>query len=214
MSSEPTLFVVDDDAAVTDAIERLAHVVGIRVECFANAPAFLEQFDPERPGCLVLDVSMPGMSGLELQQRLRAENSSLPIILITGHADIPMCVQAMRQGAFHFLEKPFRPAELVTLVRSAFECDARHRQSAESQERIACKLAALTPDERQILNMVLEGQVNKEVALELDVSVRTVQLRLSRIMRKMGVSTRPALIRLMLPIFRKALDQELLDPVS
>jgi two-component system, LuxR family, response regulator FixJ len=193
---EPTVFVIDDDPAVLRSLRALLTVVFPRVECFSSAREFLEACVPERPGCLVLDVAMPEMSGLELQERLRREGIELPIVFITAHGNVQMAVEAMQKGAVDFLEKPFREQELWESVRKALEIDSRERLRKAGQKEIEDRLARLTPGERRVLDLILEGKSNREIAVELTLSVRTVEDRRARLMRKMEAQSIAELVRL------------------
>ena len=147
---EPTVFVVDDDAGVLDAMRILLRSIGLRAETYQSADDFLEDYDHEVPGCLVLDVRMPGMSGMELQEKLAEMGSSTPIIFVTAHGDVPMAVEAVKGGAIDFVQKPFRDQELLDKIQHAIELDANSRAERESREEIAARIAALTPRERQV----------------------------------------------------------------
>src|SRR5580693_9426339 len=168
--AEPIVFVVDDDPAARSAAESLLHSVGLRVEAFASASAFLERTLPDAPCCLVLDVRLPGVSGIELQRDLTARGVTIPIIFITGHGDIPMSVEAMKAGAMEFLTKPFRGQVLLDAIHKAIERDraARHEQSktAELRQRVA----TLTPREREVMQLVISGLLNKQIAAEMRTS--------------------------------------------
>jgi len=196
MPSDPTVFIVDDDPAVTRALCELVELIDLKAEAYQSADEFLKACRPTGPGCLVLDVRMPGMSGLELQQELLAAGISLPIIMITGHGDIRMAVEAMSAGAFNFLEKPFRTQELCDNIQKAIRLDRdrwRHRQrQAESEQR----LAKLTPAECEVLELVVAGKTNKMMAEELGLSVRAIEDRRARMMRNLGVKTRAELVEL------------------
>lgn len=199
MPSDPTVFIVDDDPAVTRALSELIELIDLKAEAYQSADEFLQACRPTGPGCLVLDVRMPGMSGLELQQELLAAGISLPIIMITGHGDIRMAVEAMSAGAFNFLEKPFRTQELCDNIQKAIRLDQdrwRHRQrQAESEQR----LAKLTPAECEVLELVVAGKTNKMMAEELGLSVRAIEDRRARMMRNLGVKTRAELVELASP---------------
>lgn len=196
MIVEPTVYVIDDDQALREQLTFTIESVGLRVEAFASAEDFLASFDRKRPGCLVLDVRMPGMDGLELQDRLRAEESILPIILVTGHGDIPMTVRAMRAGAVDFLEKPFREQQLLECIRLAIE---RNRRShCRQAERAAARnrVANLTDREREVMDLVVAGGQNKTIATELSLSHKTVECHRTKIMSKTQAKSVPDLIRL------------------
>jgi len=194
--SEPTVFLVDDDPAVLRSLSALVKVVFPRVEAFRSAHEFLQAYEPGQPGCLVLDVAMPGMNGLELQRRLIDNRCDLPIIFVTGHANVQMAVGAMQNGAVNFLEKPFREHDLWESVRKAMEMDERNRRRLDRRHLVEERLASLSDGERHVLDMILDGKPNKEIATELELSIRTVEDRRSRLMRKMGAGSLAELIQL------------------
>jgi two-component system response regulator FixJ len=193
----PTVFVVDDEEPVGDSIAMLLRTVGLRTKVYQDARAFLQEYQPEMPGCLLLDVRMPKMSGLELQQELINRNVTLPVIFITGHGDVPMAVEAMRAGALDFIQKPFNDDELIRRVQKALEEDARERALLQRTEEIERRWADLTPREREIAQRIAEGHANKRIAADLDISARTVELHRARILQKMGVRAVAQLVRLM-----------------
>lgn len=195
---EPTVFVVDDDAGVLDALRILLRSVGLRAETYPSADDFLENFDQEAPGCLVLDVRMPGMSGMELQEKLAEIGSSTPIIFVTAHGDVPMAVEAVKAGAIDFIQKPFRDQELLDKIQHAIELDANSRAERESKEEIAARIATLTPREREVMDLVVAGKLNKLIARELGISQRTVEIHRARVMQKMQVSSVSQLVQLVI----------------
>src|SRR5690606_7050922 len=154
----PTIFIVDDDAAVRDALKLLLRSVGQAVETFGSAQEFLDAYSEDRPGCLVLDIRMPGMSGLELQQKLNERHSILPIIFITGHGDVPMAVEAMQAGAVDFIQKPFRDQDLIDRINQALEKDSGNRAALGERNDIRRRLDTLTPREREVLDLVVHGK--------------------------------------------------------
>ncbi len=184
--SEPsgTVFVVDDDEPVRDSIGLLLDTVDITYESYASAQDFLDAYDRSRTGCLVLDIRMPGMSGLELQDHLIAENAPIPIVFITGHGDIPMAVEAMKKGAVDFIRKPFRDQELLDRIHEALSMDEENRQSFADLEEIRKRVDSLTPREMEVFQRVAEGQANKVVAIDLSISERTVEIHRSQVMQK------------------------------
>ena len=194
--TEPTVFVVDDDDAVRDSLLELVDSVGLAVEAFASAQAFLDSYDASRPGCLVLDIRMPGMSGLDLQDRLADTGSVLPIIFITGHGDIPMAVRAMQRGAVDFIQKPFRDQELLDRINDALEKGHRSFAVQELQAEFATRLATLTQREREVMEMIVNGKANKVIAIDLGLSQRTVELHRSRVMEKMRARSLAELVRM------------------
>jgi RNA polymerase sigma factor (sigma-70 family) len=191
----PTVFVVDDDPGVGDSMHVLLESAGLDSETFSSAVEFLEAYDPGRPGCLVLDVRMPDMSGPELQAHLREMGSILPIIFITAHGDVPTAVEAVKAGATDFLEKPFRYQELLEKVQVALEEDARNRAALEDLSKIRTRLGSLTPREREVMELVVEGKPNKNIARALGISQRTVEIHRSRVMEKMKVRSLSMLVR-------------------
>ena len=193
---DATIFVVDDDHAVRKSLDVLLRSVGLPVETFRSAQEFLDAYDPARPGCLVLDVRMPGMSGLELQQTLRARGTDIPVIIITGHGDVPVATRALKDGAIEFLEKPFSKQILLEQVREALKRDAAHRSRCSQQQNLTSRLALLTPRERQVMELVVAGKVSKEVAAELGLSKKTVDVHRARVMHKLQVETLAELVEL------------------
>lgn len=186
---DPCVFLIDDDPAVRTSVSLLLSSMGHAVEAFEGAQQFLDGYRKGRPGCIVVDVRMPGLSGLELQGRLKEAGISLPVIVITGYGDIPMAVRAMQAGAVTFLEKPFREQELWENVQRAIELDAESRRRAGRRAQWEERLARLTNAERQVLDRVVAGQPNKQIAAELGVSQRTVEVRRANVMRKMEVAS-------------------------
>ena len=170
--------------------------IGLEAETFPGAAAFLEAYDPDRSGCLVLDIRMPGMSGLDLQRRLNEANAILPIIFITGHGDVPVAVRAMRAGAVDFLQKPFDEQDLLDRIHQALENDARHRRELAEKDLILGRIASLTPRERQVMDLVVAGLANKNVAGRLGVSRRTVEIHRARVMAKMQATSLAHLVRM------------------
>jgi len=194
--TEPTVFIVDDDDAVRQALRMLMRSVQLPVEAFPSAQAFLDVYTPNRPGCLVLDVRMPRMSGIELQERLRQLDSALPIIFMTGHGDAPMAVQAMRSGAFDFLEKPFRDQDIIDRVHLALDHDRDQREQAIRRKEIVERLETLTNREREIMERIVAGDANKVIAADLQMSQRTVEIHRGRVMEKMSAESLAHLVRM------------------
>lgn len=195
---EPTVFIVDDDPGIRKAMQLLLKSVGLRSEIFASGDEFLARFDPERPGCLILDIRMPGLGGLELQERLLGAGNSLPIIFITGHADVPMAVEAMHKGAFDFVQKPVRDQELLERIKAALGSDRRARSEQARRAGVAARLGTLTVREREVMDLVVTGKPNKVIAYELGVSQRTVEIHRARVMVKMQARSLPDLVRMTL----------------
>jgi two-component system response regulator FixJ len=196
----PTVFVVDDDMAVLDSVKFLLRSVDLDAEVFSSAGDFLEAYDPDKPGCLVLDVRMPGMSGLDLQERLASLESTLPIIFVTAHGDIPMAVDAIKAGAADFIQKPFRDQELLDKIQLALEQNAHLRAMVADQEGIASRISSLTPREREVMNLVVAGKANKVIASELGISQRTVEIHRARVMSKMQADSVSELVQMVVRI--------------
>ena len=193
-----TVFVVDDDAGVRSSIRMLLRSIGLAATPVASAQEFLAAFDPAQPGCLVLDIRMPGMSGMELQQELNLRGATIPVIFITGHGDVPMAVEAMQHGAFDFLQKPFRDQDLIDRVQKALARDQETRAALQKHDQIRQRLASLTPREMEVLELMTKGQQNKVMAAELGLSQRTVEIHRAHVMEKMGVSSVAQLVRMVL----------------
>ena len=195
---EPTVFVVDDDRAMRDSLSWLLDSVGLRVRSYATAAEFLADHDPAQPGCLVLDVRMPGMSGLDLQAELARRGVELPTIVITGHAEVSMAVRAVKAGAIDFIEKPFSDQLLLDRVRQALEIDLEAREVRRRREDARRRLATLTAREREVLDLVVAGKANKEIASALGLSTKTVEVHRAHVMSKMCVDSLAELIRITL----------------
>ncbi len=196
MSTRPTVYVVDDDDAVRDALGVLLEGAGLAVDTLSGARAFLERGEYARPGCLVADVRMPGMSGLDLQEALRSRGITLPVILITGHGDVPMAIRAMKCGAVDFLEKPFDAATLVQRVRDAVVRDSEQMRMCECLRRLSERMARLSPREREVMDGVVAGKLNKAIAAELRISQSTVETHRKRVMEKLGAGNISDLVRI------------------
>jgi len=193
-----TVFLVDDDDAVRDSVSLLMRSAGLRTRQFDSASAFLEGYDRDQPGCLLLDVRMPGMSGLELQKELNKRNHTLPIVFISAHGDIPMAVEAVRRGAVDFIQKPFDDLELLSKVKQALA--SSEQRFAEETERleICRRTASLTAREREVMSQVVKGKANKVIASDLGVSQRTVEIHRARVMEKMQAASLAQLVRMVL----------------
>jgi len=197
-SPTPTVFIVDDDEAVRSSLRLLIRSVGLQAQAFASAPEFLDGYDPRHPGCLVLDVRMPGMSGLELQQQLNQRGATIPVVFISGHGDVPMAVEAMQHGAFDFLQKPFRDQDLLDRVQRAMAFDANSRAHLALSGEIRERLAQLTPREQQVMKLVTRGKANKVIGADLGVSQRTVEIHRAHVMEKMQARSLAELVRMSL----------------
>lgn len=195
MLNEPTVFVVDDDQAVRDSLCWLIEAEGINVKACESANEFLEAYDPHWPGCLVLDVRLPGMSGLDLQRELTNRNITLPIIIITGHGDVPTAVRALKAGAVDFMEKPFSDETLIKRVHSAIEQDSNDRRHSAERQSIQQRIASLTPRERQVLDLVVQGKLNKQIAADLHLSQKTVEAHRANLMSKMQATNVADLVK-------------------
>jgi two-component system response regulator FixJ len=198
VNDEPTVFLVDDDPAVLRSMTALVKVVFPWVEPYSSAAEFLSAYRPGRPGCLVLDVAMPRMSGLELHRKLIEDKSDLPVVFVSGHGNVQMAVEAMQAGAVNFLEKPFREQELWDSIRRGFELDERNRRRKARRCQAEQRISRLTAAEREVLDLILEGRLNKEIAAELGLSIRTVEDRRARLMKKTQVNSVAELVQLAL----------------
>jgi len=190
------VFVVDDDAGVRQMISRMVRSIGLRAETYASVQEFLDLYDRRQTGCLVLDVRMPGLSGLDLQERLTAIEAPLPIIFITGHGDIAMGVRAMKRGAVDFIEKPFQDQVLLDAIHAALARAVELRSVTAARDDARKRLATLTPREREVLALVVAGKLNKQIAARLGTAEQTIKMHRGRLMRKMGADSLPALVRL------------------
>lgn len=196
MNSEPTVFVVDDDPAARALVASLLQVIFPRVRSFASACEFLQQYDPSCPGCLVLDVAMPGMSGLELYRHMRESDILLPVVFLTGHGNVRMAVEAMRDGAVNFLEKPFKEQDLWDSVRGAMDRDGVDRRKKIEQDELERHMATLSRGEHDVLGLILAGKYNKQIAAQLKLSIRTIEDRRARLMKKLHVGSVVELVQL------------------
>ncbi len=193
--SEPTVFVVDDDASVRKSLRALMNSAGLRTEAYATGSEFLDAYDGQRPGCLILDLRLgAGQDGLSLQDELRRQGSPLPIIVLTGHATVTASVRALKNGAFDFLRKPVVPKRLLQRVHEAIEADRKYREEAATRIEVAKRIASLTPRERQVMDLLVGGKTSKEVAVALAMSVRTAEGHRRRVLGKMGASSAAHLV--------------------
>ena len=193
---EPTVFLVDDDHAMRDALGLLLDTAGFNTVSFSSATEFLERYDASQPGCLVLDIRMPGMSGMELQEALVEQTAGLPIIFLTGHGNVSMSAKAFRTGAIDFLEKPFDEAVLLERIHEALGIDKTNRESAARHAHASSRLSVLTPREREVMLLLVAGNTNKEIAAKLDLSTRTIETHRGRVMEKTGVQSVAELVEL------------------
>jgi FixJ family two-component response regulator len=190
------VFVIDDDASMRDAVSRLLNAVGLTVQTFASAREFLAGRLPDVPGCVVLDVRLPGLSGLDLQREMVERGIHIPVIFITGHGDIPMSVQAMKAGAVEFLTKPFRDQDLLDAVRSGIQLDRQGRKERAELAELRDGLRQLTPREREVMSLVVAGLLNKQIALRLGTSEKTIKIHRSHVMQKMRADSLADLVRM------------------
>ena len=197
----PTIYVIDDDNSMRQAVTLLLKTVGYKPVSFAHPEEFLAKHDPTVHGCVVTDIRMPQMSGLEIQQHLNRAGTTLPVVFISGHGDVPMAVQAMRDGAFDFLTKPFRDQQLLDCINQALAQDAENRAAVERHADIRDRCESLTPREREIFGLVVEGKANKVIAIDLGLSERTVEIHRSNVMEKMGARSVAQLVKMYLTIF-------------
>jgi len=195
-AQEPIVFVVDDDESVRNSLRRLLMSVGLAVEVFPSAQAFLDSVRPDAPGCLVLDVQLPGLSGLDLQTELTNTDTALPIVFLTGHGDIPMSVKAMKAGAVEFLTKPFRERDLVDAIRSAIDRDRAARLERLELAELRQRYGSLTPREREVMAKIVAGMINKQIAAEFGTSLVTVKEQRGQVMLKMQVTSLADLVRI------------------
>lgn len=204
MPSDAIVYVVDDDASVRDALRFLVESVDLRVEACASAQAFLEAYDGSAPGCLVLDVRLRGMSGLDLQAELGRRGIQIPTIIVTGHGDVPMAVRAMKMGAIDFVEKPFNEQQLLDRIQQAIDVDREHRRNGEERAHLQSLLTTLSPREREVMDLLVLGKANKEVAEHLGLSTRTVEGHRARLMEKLGCESLAELVRISLVCSQQA----------
>lgn len=194
--NKPTVFVVDDEEAVRDSLQWLLESKGLKVALFDSAETFLAAYSPSQPGCLVVDVRMPGMSGLELQEKLAELHYSLPVIFITGHGDVPMAVQAVKHGAIDFLEKPFNDKDLLAIIERSLEHDRQQRERLQQANSAQSRLASLTPREREVMELVVAGKLNKLIADQLNISIKTVEAHRAKVMEKVGAHSLAELVQI------------------
>ena len=196
----PTVYIVDDDNGVRSSIRVLMKSVGLPAVTFGSAQEFLAAYNPVQAGCVVLDIRMPGMSGLELQEALNERGAVIPVIFVTGHGDVPMAVEAMRHGAFDFLQKPFRDQDLIDRVQQALARDRDTRDGLKEHGKIRARIASLTPREKEVLDLLTLGKANKMMAQDLGLSQRTVEIHRAHVMEKMGARSVAQLVRMVMDL--------------
>ncbi len=200
MILKPTVYIVDDDVAVRHFLSNLIRSVDLRTEEFASSQEFLGSYQPIQPGCLLLDIRMPGMSGLELQSELRARGITLPVIILTGHSNVQVAVHAMKAGAVDFIEKPFNNELLLDRVQKSVAVSLKEHQTHADQNAVLGKMKSLTPRERQVLNLVVAGQTNKNIAHRLNISEKTVEIHRASMMDKMQAKSLVDLVKMAVEI--------------
>lgn len=195
MDQQATVFVVDDDPAMRKSLRWLTESVGLAVETFATAEEFLDSYQPERPGCMVLDMRMPGMSGLDLQEKMQQKGYEIPVIIVTGHGEVQSAIRAMKSGAINFIEKPFSDQELLDTIRNAIERDRDSRARKSEREETRIRHERLTPREKEVLQLVIAGCANKQIAATLNISQKTVEVHRAHVMRKLEAQSVADLVR-------------------
>ena len=200
MEPKGTVYVVDDDPGVRTSLRRLLEEVSLPCQAFSTANEFLEAYSPASPGCLVLDVRMPGMSGIELHKRLVAEDVTIPVVIISGHGDIPMAADAMRRGAVDFMEKPVSPQLLLDRIQQALARDAETRRAKTERDAVATRAALLTPREREVVDLAVTGMANKQIAAQFGVSPQAIDAHRAKAMKKMQAENVAELVRLMITV--------------
>lgn len=200
MDSHPCVHIIEDDDAVRDSLQMMLESVGRPTEVFSNADTFLSSYSQGMAGCIILDIRMPGMNGMELQRKLNELNSILPIIFVTGHGDVPMAVEAMQQGAVDFVQKPYREQELLDKITTAMKLDEENRASLQQRQLIMERMNDLTPRERDVMQPMVEGKANKVIAIDLDISQRTVEIHRARVMDKLNANSLAHLVRMYMVI--------------
>jgi FixJ family two-component response regulator len=197
---DPKVYIVDDDEAVRESLALLLDSMDQNCQSFNSAVDFLDAYSVDMNGCLVLDIRMPGMNGLELQKQLNVQGCILPIIFVTGHGDVPMAVEAMQHGAVDFIQKPYREQDLLDKINMALALDETNREALEHRHKIINKLASLTPREKQVMEMMVDGKANKVIAIDLSISQRTVEIHRSRVMEKMATNSLAHLVKMVVAV--------------
>ena len=200
MDTTPYVYIIEDDDAVRDSLHMMLESVDQQVKVFTCADTFLESYKKDMAGCIVLDIRMPGMNGMELQRKLNELNVILPIIFVTGHGDVPMAVEAMQHGAFDFVQKPYREQELLEKISQAIELDEENRSSLQEQQLILKNIDTLTPREIDVMRLMVEGKANKVIAIDLDISQRTVEIHRARVMEKVNANSLAHLVRMYMAV--------------
>ena len=196
MNARPIVHVVDDDADVRDVIAKLVESVGLAAKAFSSAQEFLSSYDGSRPGCVVLDLRMPVMTGIEALTRFAERDIRLPVIMLTGHGDVPSAVRSLKRGAADFIEKPFNPQQLLERIQAAVADDAARAEADQHSETLELRFSALSPREKEILDLVIEGRTSKQIARHLGISDKTVDVHRTNLMRKVGVNSVAKLVKL------------------
>ncbi len=199
-AATPKVFIVDDDEAVRESLALLLDSIGQKCASFNSAVDFLDGYNADMAGCIVLDIRMPGMNGLELQKKLNEIGCILPIIFVTGHGDVPMAVEAMQHGAVDFIQKPYREQDLLDKINQAIVLDEKQRQALQQRHSIIEKLASLTPREKEVMDMMVDGKANKVIAIDLGISQRTVEIHRARVMEKMETHSLAHLVKMVLAV--------------
>lgn len=203
MSTRPLIHVVDDDEAMRDSLTWLLDSERYAVRTYASGEAFLEQMVAAAPACVILDIRMPGMSGIEVHEQLTRRGIATPVVFVTGHGDVPMAVDAIKRGAFDFVEKPFNEKKLTAIIERALEADAKNAGAVAAQAQIAHRLARLSPREREVLDLVVAGKMNKTIADAMDISIKTVEAHRAKVMEKMGVRSLAELVQAVVKVQEK-----------
>ena len=206
--AEPQVYIIEDDEAVRESLQLVLESIGRRVASFESANSFLTAYNPEMTGCIVLDIRMPGMNGMELQRKLNELNSILPIIFVTGHGDVPMAVEAMQQGAVDFVQKPYREQDLLDKINQAMKLDDENRAILQQKQVILEHMQELTPREMDVMKLMVEGKANKVIAIDLDISQRTVEIHRARVMEKLNANSLAHLVRMYLAVESQLADNQ------
>jgi FixJ family two-component response regulator len=200
MNPKPTIHVVDDDEAMRDSLVWLLDDDRYEVRTYASGEEFLERFQLLPPACVILDIRMPGMSGVEVHERLARQGITTPVVFVTGHGDVPMAVEAIKRGAFDFVEKPFNEARLTGIIERALDVDAKHAGQSAAQSEIAARLAKLSPREREVLDLVVAGKMNKTIADVMNISIKTVEAHRAKVMEKMCARSLAELVQAVIKV--------------